>query len=895
MASVYRIKRKEKVTKVAAPVKNPELLTDLNLTTASAPTEARADKVAPLAEVTRRAVPETEAAPTFRDEMFTAPAKEPASPIEEEIALGNEAVGESESAPAETENEVIGDADVRMPEPEKDKKERDYDEELIRQLTREAENDNAAELPGVKPGEIDFAKLDAVFGHARAAAAEVAAEKGTDETASLLMQVFGETDGKKRKKKKKEKEKEEGVETSSQSEEIRAVFSDEKTQAETPAEGIPETDLPAGATQAFSAVKPTDDGEYVAVHINEDEKTREYNAKEEAAEEAAEEVSDGPQVADELNVPDQGTPYSDTYDELENTGKSRLSILPEEYSSREQYDEFAEHLRNKNFRSLINCVWLFLLFGVVLYLESATFSNLYHPDFLKPYGTFNVIYLLVDVQLIFISALFQLSALGDGIKKLFTGKANRDSLTFLVMLFAAANSILLIVFPAEKYVLFGSIALLYALLNGFARFLDNKRLYRSFRVAASRHTKFVGEEVAGDSAENEAFRELLPGEQKIYTVQRAELITDFFKRSKKTPRSQKVYGWTIVLSLLISIGFAVYYYLQNGTVSGTVSAFMVTAFMTLPLCGIFTQSLPQAHFTRKAEKKDAAIISLAEAEDCSRASVVSFTDKEVFPAKYVKVTTIRTYGQTRIDKAILYAAMIFEKLGGPLSQVFKKTISGVVEEISEDFDFSEITADGMCAKLDGQDVFVGNKDYMLSYDFGYPKDTMDEGFEENSGKIMYMVIGTELAAKFYIKYSVSTRFKKTLVSLYKAGICPAVKTCDPNIDTNLLQNLLKSDKIPAGVIKTTDAMKDAPTLETSQSGVVCTSSIAGLLQTFVLSDAMVHTVRVNGVIKILSLLAGAGAVAFMYLTGNFAKADAVFVMLYQLLWMVPVFLPNIFA
>ena len=242
----------------------------------------------------------------------------------------------------------------------------------------------------------------------------------------------------------------------------------------------------------------------------------------------------------------------------------------------------------------------------------------------------------------------------------------------------------------------------------------------------------------------------------------------------------------------------------------------------------------------------------------------------------MKVTTIRTYGDTRIDSAILYAAMIFQKLGGPLSQVFKKTISGVVNEISEDFDFLEITADGMCAKIDGAEVFVGNKDYLLSYDFGYTKDEMDEAFEEKAGKIMYMVIGKNLAAKFYIRYSLSPRFEKTLHALYKSGICAAVKTCDPNIDSDLFKALLKNRKIPAGIIKTTDAMKDAPVAEKSDSGIACCSTISNMLHTFVLSDSLVHLIRTNTWIKVLSLLIGAFVVAFLFATNGLSKVTPIF-------------------
>jgi len=237
--------------------------------------------------------------------------------------------------------------------------------------------------------------------------------------------------------------------------------------------------------------------------------------------------------------------------------------------------------------------------------------------------------------------------------------------------------------------------------------------------------------------------------------------------------------------------------------------------------------------------------------------------------------------------------MIFQKLGGPLSLVFKKTVSGVYSEISQDFDFLEITADGMCAKIDGKEIFVGNKNYLLSYDFGYTKDQMDDGFEARSGKIMYMVIGSELAAKFYVRYSISKRFKKTILALFKCGICPAVKTCDPNIDSDLFRTLLQNDRIPAGIIKTCEAMKDAPVKERSESGIVCTSTIANLLHTFSLCDSLRHLTRTGVVVKILSLLLGAGIVFFLYFIENLTKVSGLFVLIYQILWMIPVILPSL--
>ena len=487
----------------------------------------------------------------------------------------------------------------------------------------------------------------------------------------------------------------------------------------------------------------------------------------------------------------------------------------------------------------------------------------------------------------------QLPSFLRGFKNLFKGRPDRNTVLSVLYLLAAVHVALLLAFGATEYPLYGTVVALYAVLNSIANFLDAKRTYRTFRICGSRHEKLVAKKLDNESPEADAFREELEGNPRFFSIQKAGFIENFFARLKQRSKVERSYGWILALSMIFSIAFAVFTYLKTPDVATTASNFMMMAVMTLPLSCVFSISLPFAHISAKSEKIGSTVISVAAAEEYASADVVSFTDKEIFPPKSVKITTIRTYGQTRIDKAILYAAMIFQKLGGPLSEVFKKTISGVVEEISEDFDFKEITADGMCASIDNLDIFVGNKNYLLSYDFGYTRDDQDEEFEAKHGKIMYMVIGSELAAKFYIRYSISKQFKKTVLTLFRSGICPAVKTCDPNIDSDLFRTLLQNKKIPAGIIKSCEAMKDAPAAEKSESGIVCISSIAKLLRTFSLCDSLRHLTHANVVMKILSLVLGAGVVAFLFYISGLAKITCLFVLIYQLLWLIPVVIPSL--
>lgn len=741
-------------------------------------------------------------------------------------------------------------------------------------------------LDALSSTKVDSDKMEEVFSRSKGTVGSDSSAEEYDETTDLLREIFGTAHTPKRNKKKFE-----------------AVH--------VPTESADDT-KPFESTEVFGA-KEEAETEYVADHSSDDDKTRDYIAIHDGDEEKTKEYgslaeanvpeidpaemtrTDIPPLTDEFHVSDESSsddPYNDTYEELE-TKYERRSVLPDEFTSPEEYDEFAEHLRNKNYKSLSSLLWTFLAFLAVLYLESATFSAIPHPEILTPGGIYNTIYLLVDLLVVLYSGLFVLSSLIRGVKNLFSGRPDRNTVLFVLYFFAALHAVVLLVTGVTEYPLFGSVAALFAMLNSIANFLDAKRTYRTFRICGSRREKLVAKALGQESPEAEAFREELDGTPSFFSIQKADFIENFFERSDKRSKVERSYAWVLALSLVFSIAFAVFTYLKSGEIAETATNFVMMSVMTLPLSCVFSISLPFAHVAAKSEKLGSTIVSVAAAEEYASADVVSFTDKEIFPPKSVKITTIRTYGQTRIDKAILNAAMIFQKLGGPLSEVFKKTISGVVDEISEDFDFKEITADGMCASIDGKDVFVGNKNYLLSYDFGYTRDDQDEAFEEKHGKIMYMVIGSELAAKFYIRYAISKQFKKTVLTLFRSGICPAVKTCDPNIDSDLFRTLLQNKKIPAGIIKSCEAMKDAPSAEKSDSGVVCISSIARLLRTFSLCDSLRHLTRANVVMKILSLVLGAGIVAFLFFISGLSRVTGLFVLIYQLLWLIPIVIPSL--
>lgn len=564
---------------------------------------------------------------------------------------------------------------------------------------------------------------------------------------------------------------------------------------------------------------------------------------------------------------------------------------PEEFTDPDLAEEMTESIKNRSVRTLACAVWSFLVMAVALYLDSACFTRLPHPAFLST-GRYGAVLILFDLQMLLISGLLLGSNFISGFKSLFAGKANSDSVTAVAMTVAALYEISLLFTSASDpgIMLFSSAGCLFGFLSAVSRYLDERRLYRSFRVVASKKPKFVAKRLGTDSSEFEALREHLPEEPDIFTVEKTKFVSGFMAASRKPSKSTGAYNAAVWIVLILAAIFGVYN--LSGGAASAFKGFALVCLFGLPACGVFALSVPIGKMSRKCAADESAILGAGAVDEYAGASVISFNDTELFPASKIRVTSIRTYGDTRIDRGILYAAMIFSKVGGPLSKVFAKSISSVYPEIPSDFDVLENTGDGICAKIDGKEIFVGNKDYMLSYDFGYVNEDIDEAFENSVGRIMYMAVQDRIAAKFYIRYAFNPRFERVMRALYRAGTCVSVKTCDPNIDDELIRSMMRNRSYPVGVLKTSGASLETPVSESAESGLVCSSSILNMLRAFICCAKAKKLISVNILVKFISLFVGVFAAAVLCLFGRMNSITSLFVMIYQLLWVLAVIIPS---
>ncbi len=568
--------------------------------------------------------------------------------------------------------------------------------------------------------------------------------------------------------------------------------------------------------------------------------------------------------------------YSDVFGDEE---------VEEEYTDRDQEKDLLHKLKKKAGLAGVSVVVTLILTAICAYFEIASGTALAHPIFFET-GKYGVTFSMSMLQLMFIGVLFNFDGLWRGIKAFRPKKVGVESVALCSVIVATLHSILSCTMAGDKselvsYCSLGLLALLALSINSFAKAYT---ALSSFCIAASKLPKFSSTTLGKDCLEAGRFEKYLDEDTEILAIEKNDFVKGFFKKQIVNPTASKNSIKMIVASLTVSLIVGIFAGVVKSTYIG-VCAFSAMSLISLPVNALFSTSLPFYFSSKKAGKTQTAYIGEAACDTYEKAGVISFDDTEVFPPRLVKVSSIRTYGDNRIDRVILYMANIFSKVGGPLSFVFANSIQNI-DDFGVEAQVVEQFSNGLNVRIDGREVLVGTGDFLRLYDIEAPFDNIDESFTHSLGAIMYMALDGALAAKFYIKYSINRSFEPLLRAFYDAGICVGIKSSDPCVTDELVKANLKGSNYPVAVIKNPKRNDAQAVGESTEGAIVSLSSVHNFLIGFVRLDNLRNVYRSNTYISIVSALIGVALSAVLAFTG--AKAVSVGLMIgYQIFWCLP--------
>ncbi len=558
-----------------------------------------------------------------------------------------------------------------------------------------------------------------------------------------------------------------------------------------------------------------------------------------------------------------------------------------EYVDKSQNSEIQEMLTKATRSALGKLIISFVLCLGVLYLELASPDSSAHSVYIRP-GRFGILYLLVDFQVLCFMAITLLDSIKKGCIGLFTGKPCGESVFFTLFAAAAAHTaVTAFMHPRADLGLFCLPCAVCGVCCALIKYLECRKDYHCFKVVASTRAKYVAQQLKGDTKEAIEFYKYLFDDSEIYTTRKTAFVDGFFRRLHTRPESESLSGFAILLSFVAAVGLTVYKALSGDPVYQSVTQGIQLLCFALPVSSLFIISLPVIKANLIGKRNGSAFIGNAVGEEYADSSVISFSDIEVYPSNLVKITSVKVYGDNRIDRILYDVAEVFAYVGGPLKTVTGNMITGGVQ-VPQAARLIESAPDGICVVINGNEMFLGKREYMRRYRYDAPYDSSDAAFEKKNGSVMFVIKGGHLIAKVYIKYHINPQFNSLLRDLYKAGMCVGIKTTDPNITGDLIERSVKFKKTPISILKAGDVSDVDAECERVDSGIVANASLHTFLKMFIVCDKVRHVTKANGIINMLSLGVAFFVSLFLALTGQLTGLPSWYPAVFQLMWLIPV-------
>lgn len=567
-----------------------------------------------------------------------------------------------------------------------------------------------------------------------------------------------------------------------------------------------------------------------------------------------------------------------------------------EYTSKEQDTDILLMLRKKAMGSVFSILFTLVAAIACIYFEIAAVTKLPNPAFLEA-GKFGVTYAMTMLQIMFVAIIFNF----DGMKRAFKGlrpsKSSAEAFTAVACIVCTLHTVVssLLVGNDPSLRSFCSIGCVSLLMLSFNSFFKAQTALRAFCIAASKKPKLSCACLERTSDEAVAFEQYLDGDSTIISVEKSSFVEGFFKKLQRVPAATKHSFKRACIMLGVALVAAVAAGLRFSDVYAGFVTFTAVSLTALPVNALIMTSLPFFKLSAKAAETQTAFLGEAVCDAYDDASVISFDDTEVFPPRGVRVSSIKTFENNRIDKVILYMARIFDVVKGPLSYVFANSVHDIDEAVGN-AEIKSFYCGGINAEIDGKNILVGQADFMRMNELVPVEDNVDETFIQSNGSIMYMAVDGAVAAKFYIKYGINNEFEGMLRSFYDAGMCVAVKTLDPCVTTQLVQGFLKGANYPLAVVnKGSQGIQMTEVSETTDSTIISLAGVHSFLKGFIKADKLRNIYRTNSGFSLISMIIGLVLSAAGILVLGTNTVGVLFMLVFQLVWCLPALLVSSFT
>ncbi len=334
-------------------------------------------------------------------------------------------------------------------------------------------------------------------------------------------------------------------------------------------------------------------------------------------------------------------------------------------------------------------------------------------------------YLFVNAIIGILAAFSAYPVISCGLSKLFSFKADCDSLSAVSMVTGIANCVIMF---ANSNLIKGSIvhiylttAILSLLFNTIGKLLIVTRTRRSFGFVSGSSDKYALLKVEDEETAQNFTRGALRDFPSLLSMKKTEMLRDFLKISyapDSTDSFCRVFT-PIILAAGVIVGVLAGFVAKGEY--GSAGAYVGFSVFTgcVAICSavslMLVVNLPMERASKKNSELQGAILGYDAIEEFADTNSVLVDAAQLFPQGSITLSAIKVFSDTRIDEAIVEAASLTSQSGSVLKNMFYDIIAGKTELLNpvESYIFEDSM--GLCGWINNKRVLLGSRELMINH------------------------------------------------------------------------------------------------------------------------------------------------------------------------------------
>ncbi|MEE0980563.1 MAG: hypothetical protein U0K91_02670, partial [Acutalibacteraceae bacterium] len=315
------------------------------------------------------------------------------------------------------------------------------------------------------------------------------------------------------------------------------------------------------------------------------------------------------------------------------------------------------------------------------------------------------------------------------------------------------------------------------------------------------------------------------------------------------------------------------------------AAFVVTLATCVPIYATLLVQLP-LRWVNKFFNKLGGMISCQDAvNELCRTNTIVLDSKDLFDQNLCAMHGFKDFKNVRVDDAMLYAAAMVIRSGGPLTGVFDQMVVNRRDILPTVKSFSYEEKLGVSGWIYNQKVILGTRQMMLNHNVDVPGTIDEDRYLISGHEVIYLAIANKLAAMMVVDYAPNKKLVPYLKKLRDAGVTILVRNCDPNVTDVMLSHCydMRLDNIKilnSSSSRIFKKYKSRPKLN-SRAVAINDGTTYTFMRTFCIADMLRHVFKISNTLMLIGILMSFAIVLILSIINVVADLPAIFIILMQ--------------